>query len=266
MCNKCATYIFLCLSILLAFSSCKSRKEITKSKAVKSVGAAIIERMTETQLSFQSIEIKGAAKTRMEDSKHNFSIVYRNYSDSLIWVSVRAMLGIEVARLNCTPDEVAFFSRLAGVNERGSWDKITELVGYPLDFYSFQGLMSRRLFYPGGAGLEPLTQFLVNKNSNGSLLVPDLRLDTADANAQVLPFYPFFLVNDVDRSIQRTHLAPANNTWMLSFEYGEGNHADFYGLPDEVQIHAMDADQQILVDFRIQGVSINMNFRTPYPW
>lgn len=250
--------------LLLMFSSCKTKKKVIIQEQTVSESERIIDQVRSKAVNYSSIEIKANAKTELEGKKYNFSIIYRNYTDSLIWVTVRAMLGIEVARLKCTPQEVSVFSRLAGIDETGDWAHMEELLGYPLDFYTLQAMMTRKFFIPGKTHVNALKNYMPKSTERGILLVPDFNKEPFNLKENQSNYWPFFLVGSEDKVLVRTRIVTSKNSWQLDMEYGDQVRSDFYGLPDEMILSGLDEDQQLEMIIRIQNVVINEELKTPF--
>ena len=252
------------LTLLVLFSSCRSKKGITTAPQKASSGSALIQQVLSNEINYSSLELRGSTRAEFDDTKYNLSITYRNYRDSVIWISVRALLGIEVVRILCTPEEVAVYSRMGDINERGDWSEMEELVGYPIDFYSLQGLMARKLFYPDKSGLHPLSNYKTNKSEAGTLLVPDQDFFKNGENAEVV--YPVFLIDAQGNKIVKTRLSPASNVWQFEVEYDEQLMNDQFGFPEGYTLRAVDSNQRLELYLKWQGISINEELKMPYQW
>lgn len=253
------------MGLLLLGSSCKTRKGMIKTRHTDTVQSdQLIDRIRSQALSFRSIEIRSSTRAEMDGTTYALSITYRNVPDSAIWISVRALLGIEVLRIYGTPEEVAVYSRMADLKEKGDWKAMKELLGYPVDFYSMQGLMNRQLFYPGQPGSKPVRSFVSNSSSNGILLVRDVNMKQAAQDKDV-PL-PAFLIHPEDYSIKTARLSPENNAWQLEVAYGDEYPGDLYGYPSEYRISAIDSDQQMVLSLKIQAVKLNEELKMPYAW
>lgn len=258
------TIWFLMAILAITLGGCKAKKGLIhrNSDTVNSVGA--IQKVVDNQINYESLELRGSTKATLDDTRYNLTFTYRNYRDSLIWISVRAMLGIEVVRISCTPDEVAVYSRMADLNERGGWQEMEKLVGYPVDFYSLQGLMARRLFFPKESGYQKLNSFMVNRNDNGLLLVPDN--DTFKEGNDGAMVFPVFLIDENSHQIKKARISPANSGWQFEVDYGDEVMDDQFGFPKNYLIVAMDAKQKIELNLKWQGVKMNEELKTPYQW
>lgn len=250
--------------IVFTLGGCKTKKGLVSREKATTNSLEAVQKVASNQINYKSLELRGSTKATLEDTRYNLTFIYRNYRDSLIWISVRAMLGIEMVRVLCTPEKVSVYSRMADLNDKGSWQEMGKLVGYPIDFYSLQGLMARRLFYPKEKGYHKLNSFMVNRSENGLLLVPDNEAFSAGNDGEIV--FPVFLIDEKNNKIEKARIAPANSSWQFEVDYGEEVMDDQFGFPKGYQIIAMDLKQQLELYLKWQGVKINEDLKTPYQW
>ncbi len=205
-----------------------------------------------------------STKTDAFGSNYLFNITYRNQKDSIIWISARAMLGIEAARIICNKDSVWIISRIARIEEKGSWDKMTEIVGYPLDFNTLQGIFSRKLFVPNDD--QYLSRYTVKKTDKGILLAPDFNDNDQIELIREYGFMPQFLLAPGQKRLYRTRLMPEDNTWQMDCLYGESAVEQFFGLPESLKILAIDENNRLAFDLKILKVILNTDLKFAFPW
>ncbi len=104
-------------------------------------------RLTLDQLAHNHIDFKTfSAKVKVHyeggDGKDNeFNAFIRMQKDSMIWISVNAVLGFEAFRLLVTPDSVKILDRLKKVVRLRSVSYLQEEVHLPVDFHTLQDLL-----------------------------------------------------------------------------------------------------------------------------
>ena len=79
--------------------------------------------------------------TGSDGKKYNVNANIRMYKDSLIWVSVNAILGIEAMRLMITKDSVKLINKLDKFYSVRSVTYLQEVTALPLDLSTFQDLI-----------------------------------------------------------------------------------------------------------------------------
>ncbi len=93
----------------------------------------------ESDFDFFSARISGVAN--IDNSSYNFSGNIRIKRDSAIYVSISPFLGIEMARVLVTPDEVKMLNRMEGTYFEGDMGLINNMLNTYLDYYMLQSLL-----------------------------------------------------------------------------------------------------------------------------
>lgn len=266
--NKIRSTLVFTLVILLgfSFSSCSVKRKLLKRSELKEASNNIVDQVRNAELQYNSIEIKLSTKTDAFGNNYIFNVTYRNKRDSLIWISARAMLGIEAARLICNPDSVWIISRIARIEEKGSWDKMTELVGYPLDFNTLQGLLARKLFLPRGDEKNMLNNYEIKRTDSGVLMTPDYSNKQQRNRLKEMGFMPQFLLAKGQNRLSRTKLLPEDGNWQMDCYYGESAVEQFFGLPAKIKIEALDQEKKYNFDLKIWQVNLNTELKFAFPW
>lgn len=154
-------FFSLVLFILIAASSCRgpkkiqtaiNKKDTTEIVVVRDTGARhedtvqFVQRVLDTILRQKILFTTFNAKvdvdyTGGDGKKYNVNATIRMYKDSVIWVSVNAILGIEAMRLIVTKDSVKLINKLDKIYTARSVSYLQEVVALPLDLSTFQDLI-----------------------------------------------------------------------------------------------------------------------------
>lgn len=115
-------YTFLSYLILLLIGlSCKITKNIPKETSetnivqpkLKNYGIGkLLDSITSKYLVYDNLSIKFKLNAEFPQENHELEGILRIKKDSLIWVSLTAPLGIEVARIVLSKDSVIFLNKL----------------------------------------------------------------------------------------------------------------------------------------------------------
>ncbi len=152
-------YLFVSLVILLG--ACRSTKKIqTAISKIDTVATVIIiptehghedsiafikdtyEKIQQNQLSF--LTFSGKSDVDFEDSegkKYNVTAHVRMFKDSMIWISITAILGIEGLRALITHDSVFLMDKQNKIYTARSVSYLQEVTALPLDLASLQELI-----------------------------------------------------------------------------------------------------------------------------
>ncbi|HEY9561952.1 MAG TPA: DUF4292 domain-containing protein [Anseongella sp.] len=130
------------LLLLLLAGGCKTGKEAMDSTS--EAGDHLIRREREqiqfyrsatgADLSFSWFAARGKASIQTGSRNYQVSLNLRMQKDKVIWASVTAILGLEVARAMITPDSILFFNRLERTYVSQDFDYLKEHVHPGISF------------------------------------------------------------------------------------------------------------------------------------
>ena len=256
------------ISFIIAISllgGCKTKKLMLKKEKTASKAVGLVKEIEDQELDYQSLEVKYSTRAELDGAKYALNITYRNIINEKLWMSVRAMLGIEAARMYADRDSVWIISRVGQFKEKGSWADMSKLVGYPLDFMAFQGILARKVFYPGREDKTLLQYFMKKENGNGIKLVADYNNQQHRDDAELFGFMPQFVVDGSNRRLYGTRLAPEDSEWMVDITYDRES-VENMGLGNVMKIKGVEPEAEIELDLKIQGVSIDQALKFPFQW
>jgi|KBSSwiS6_1023812.scaffolds.fasta_scaffold01493_4 hypothetical protein len=148
--------------LLIVASSCRGPKKIQTAISKKDTTAVIVvstdtgvrhedsmqfiqrtlDTITRQRIQFTTFNAKvDVDYTGGDGKKYNVNANVRMYRDSLVWISVTAILGIEAMRLLVTKDSVKLINKLDKVYTARSVNYLQEVIALPLDLSIFQDLI-----------------------------------------------------------------------------------------------------------------------------
>src|SRR3954471_18519968 len=112
----------LIAACLLVIVSCKARKQIIVTPPPVTVTPPIagkpvnpVDAIKAQQLNFNTFSAKASTSLNIDGNSNDVTLNIRIQRDRKIWVSVTAILGIEVARALITPDSILLINKLQGL-------------------------------------------------------------------------------------------------------------------------------------------------------
>lgn len=141
--NKAKLGYLIALFSFLAITSfsCKlQEKENIKVKVKSRPTKFLVKQLIENEFEFTTISAK-AAVTVEDGKKTSFKAHLRIQKDSVIWMSITPLLGIEVARVIITQDTVKLLNRAKSEYFIGDFDYINKLFGADLDYQMLEALL-----------------------------------------------------------------------------------------------------------------------------
>lgn len=145
------------LAALVLITSCRSTRKISSSIGKKDSVTTIIDprnsdsahkvyeafdKIAKDRIDFSTFQ----AKIRMDydDGKkayRDLNVTLRMKKDSVIWISVNALLGIEAVRAMITPDTVVLANKIEGTVQYRTFEYLKEVTKLPVDFRILQDLI-----------------------------------------------------------------------------------------------------------------------------
>lgn len=137
--------ILVLLCATLAFG-CKKQKNASAAEQEPLRNRTVfhlLNRLDENRFNFEWLGMKLDAEVNTAEGRQTFNANVRMRKDSLIWVSVNPMLGIEVLRVLISPDSVKVVSKIPENKfwYAGDYKVLSEMLKMEADFSMLQDLL-----------------------------------------------------------------------------------------------------------------------------
>lgn len=116
----------------------KSLKEPLKEKGAD----YLFENLRKSEVHYKWLNAKFSAVMNYNDKKWSFNGVLRVRNDSVIWVSIAPMLGIEVYRILITDDSVKLINRFNKTYIKSNFDEVNSILKAGFDFNMLESLIT----------------------------------------------------------------------------------------------------------------------------
>lgn len=138
--NKFILYIIL-FSVLF-LHSCAKKTTIEGLEKLSSKSTKFLQgKIEENKLNYVYLSAKFNAKTNINDEKVSFKGSLKIKRDSIIWMSLTKLGGVEMIRLVLTQDSIKFINKWDKEYFLGSIDKINQLDNVELSYQQVQDLL-----------------------------------------------------------------------------------------------------------------------------
>lgn len=154
--NKCRLHIRLILLIVtisVFFTDCKRKKELEKTPVSTSdtsggrcrldfkSARTLIRHITENEFKYDWLSGKAEVQSLVDGKEENLDIKLTMKKDSAILVSIRYILGLEVAKVLITKDSVKLVNYINKTYFKGDMNYINEILNADLDFDVVQAVL-----------------------------------------------------------------------------------------------------------------------------
>src|SRR5687767_15366736 len=151
-------FIIIVFSLLVIFASCRSTKKIQSAIGKKDSTETVVlkdgradtirfiktayDKLLQNRIDFKTFSAKINVDYQGGDGKkYDVNAFVRMFKDSLIWISVNGVFGIEGMRVLVEKDSVRIMNKLDKEYTVRSMDFLQELASLPLDLASMQELI-----------------------------------------------------------------------------------------------------------------------------
>ncbi len=136
-----ATGLLLLLPIILFFSSCKTAQIAASGrKSNISLDTLLLEMDKRWQYDWLSARIRVNYADRSQQK--SFTANVRMRRDSVLWISVTSIMGVEVARLLMKEDSVFFIDRLNKKFQAGHFSMLSKYFPFPFEILQLQRIVT----------------------------------------------------------------------------------------------------------------------------
>ncbi|WP_374166413.1 DUF4292 domain-containing protein [Arcticibacter sp. MXS-1] len=247
------------LPVLLALTlfGCKARKEArpaatppVNAPAVKETSAAteaIIRNVSAHLADFKTFSGKAKANLSIGNNDNDVNMNIRVKKDEVIWVSVTAFAGIEVARALITPDSLKVLNRLQGIYLARPFNYVHRFANKQISFASLQAI-------------------LVGNPVPGTL--------NADAEAQTLGEQTklsgkmkgllFSLLFNNENKLLETNMKDAATNQTVVATYGGFQNISGIKVPAEIRLVSSAQNKPVEIELKYSSISLNENLEFPF--
>lgn len=131
----------LLLAPLFLFISCSPARKVMRAPIKEEGADYLFARLKEKELKFDWFSAKFSAEYSNKGNENSFNGQIRIRKDSLIWISLTPMLGIEAVRLMISQDSVKMINRLNDTYFIGDYEYVNRFLNTNIDFDLLQAFL-----------------------------------------------------------------------------------------------------------------------------
>jgi hypothetical protein len=259
--SRCIFLLFL--ASLFIFNSCSPARKVLKAPLKEEGADYLFGKLKEKELQFDWFSAKFSADYSNRGKENSFSGQIRIRKDSLIWISLTPMLGIEAIRLMISQDSVKLINRLNDTYFIGDYEYVNRFLNTNLDYDLLQSILlgNDLQFYEGGkfrasvdhgeyklstGERKKLRKFVRNSQENLKIFIQNIWLDPEN-----------FKISHIDvKEIRRDNIKV--ESFYSNFEQIEGQ------LFPKKMKYVIWAENTIKVNAGFSKIVINVPFQFPF--
>ena len=128
-------------ALLLLLVSCSPARKVMKAPLKEEGADYLFSRLKESELKYEWFSAKFSAEYTNKGKETSFNGQIRIRKDSLIWLSLTPMLGIEAMRLVITQDSVKMMNRLNDTYFIGDYEYLNRFLNTNIDYDLLQAFL-----------------------------------------------------------------------------------------------------------------------------
>ena len=277
---KNATFYLLVVIVLIMFS-CRTTRHISTEK-VRIMGAGrLYTLVTENYLPYNSISIKFYVNIKFDDVERSISGTLRIRKDSLIWISITPALGIEMARIQFTPDSIMFMNKLKDEYFKKSYDYFDNKFQTDLSFNDLQAFFSNEIFLYSETDEEHNEKINADNKEKG--FFRKTFIPSTDSNMYVLKTHRKHKIKKyikknktTDLIVETLHITPdifkiskvAINDYgekrTLNIQYFDFIDVNSKAMPSKINIDINTAEKHLTTEIKYNKITVNSDVSFPF--
>jgi len=209
--------IAIAMMVVAGLAGCHLTKKAVTKAPVLTEDEILVRSVFEATEPGRYLEFRYTGRAQMDEEKIPFLGTLKMVKDSIIWVSLRSSLGIELGRILARPDSVWMYSKLLKIKEKGDWKLVEEFSGYALDFNALQGILTQSLFTSSGNTIQTITTDLTVRRKEEAVWVtwkPEI-----EENRSEKGYLAQFRINPDTKGITETLIKDCKGQWAAKALY-----------------------------------------------
>ena len=236
---------YLALLLIATLVACKTQKQLREAEGVSVIEEIVPEVDTLKLISSYQSEVKTISAQYQIYLTGNKSMSIRGMISSehnkSLTISIQMLLGIEIARIHCTPETIWALDKLGQQYYEADFETFAKELG--TDFYGLQALLTNRTFDPERLDFANFTLDKVEEN-----YILALNKD----------MYTEFIVEG-GKYLTRTLLKKNNSGSYLMTNYSNFLPVGEFIFPSKVDCIFQSKEKSNTVTLSYSSVSINQN-------
>ena len=246
---------FLLLGLVLIAVACKPKKVIVAPPVVVPVPVVVapdkkaenLSMLKGKDLSFNTLSLKGKANLNVNGNENDVTMLIRIEKDKKIWVSVTAVLGVEVARAVITPDSLLLRNNLDKTYARKPFSYIYGFTNKQINFKLLQAV------FAGNTIPDFMNVSSKLEQENGVWVLSGLTNSLAYRSL----FNTLLKVNE-------TSLNDAKAAQAFKVVYGSYTPLNSTVFPSSLKINSMSGQKKIDIGIEFTKIDINVPVEFPF--
>lgn len=263
----------LVAGVIIITLSCESTRMFSSRKIKPMSTRKIYNNVLTNHLDYESLSLKFTLNVKSPKKKETFHGNLRIRKDSIIWISLRFMIGTEYVRVMLSPDSVKLLNRLNTSYFTYDYDYFKKLFATDLGYYSLQSILTNHLF------IYPFMDNMDNEIKHYKSSVDKKLYKLESIKGRKLKKYQKkdflnmvidqkIFVHSDDFKVNKIFIKDYKHARELNLEYSEYTNIDSQNIPKEISIELINSEDKFNINLKCSKITINKkdlsySFRIP---
>lgn len=249
MIGKLMRYVFPAI-VALVVASCSSTRKLERQPMIGGLtGQAYIEKIIELSPEWKSLNGKVALNLDLGGKPMKVTATFRLKRGESIQLLVAPLLGIEVARLEISPDGLLVLDRMNKRYVQVSFDEVSRWAHTELNYTILQSLFLNEVFLPDRTRLTPEDADAFNVTLDGD----DATLSVKAA--RTLSY--LFRTSATQGLLEESSIAVSGTPYVLNWRYSDFAELDNKLYPRQMKLDVGGVDKPVKLDMQFSRLSVN---------
>lgn len=254
MMKKIAYYISLV--VLVGFmAACSSTKKVGKLPNVGDMsGTEYMEKLVTSAPHWENLSGKASVELvlgKKGSTRVNGSL--KIFRGEAIQLSVAPVLGIEVARLEITPEGLLIVDRVHKRFVQASFVEVSNLLQVELNFNILQSLFLNEIFLPGKMNLssDDVSSFTLDVTPSHAVLQPKGRKKIGYQ----------FLTSTQNGQLEHTRIGLRSTSFSLNWDYSDFTNLSGQSFPQRIKVNLMGLTDPYALNFKLSHLTVGNQWK-----
>lgn len=234
---------------IAVLSACGTSKKAANTASATAVTKDIIQSHENAAPTFTTLASR--VQVVYQDEKKQQSIVasLRMEKDKIIWIKA-SFLGITLAKVLITPNEVKYYESITGTYFDGDFALLSDVLGTEIDFEKAQNILLGQSIF----SLSP-SAYDASALLNTFKLLP---------KRQHQDYIHSIVLNAENFKVHNEIISQPDENRLLTVRYSDYQTVDGTAYPSEIEIDATENDSKTKIHLTYKKIDLNVSLSYPF--
>lgn len=238
---------WLAIFLLIGITGCKATQPAATTPEMEDLETRqLVENASERLFDYEFLSAEANIMAKLSDKKQSFKADVRMQRDSVIWISAKAILGIEAARIMITPNDIQILDRINKKYIHLPFSAMESEYNITVSFSELQKLLVGNLLH-------------LEDDSKISGMEADFYLLQSENNGLTA----ISLLQPEDFALSKITISEQDSDRLLNVTYGQYEKIGDQQFPATRNIQ-VEAEENVYVEMALKKIRVNETLSFPF--